>query len=207
MDPYWFGCIGVAAALLDILCFAGQFSWVSEWSELSGGLEKWPAMFSDTHESGGQRDWQLMGNRVWRNLCVCVKLWQVELQKGEEAQVLIQVEVPVRRIVWERLSSGRCVGAGTHRPRKQERERERAVRYCGIDVQIHTCCQQWHDSARCTYEHSRIQWVTDAHAPQTSIGQESGDKTACTKNSWRLLAMGNQRAVFLRRQLQFRSRY
>ena len=26
-------------------------------------------------------------------------------------------------------------------------------------------------------------------------GQESGDKTACTKNSWRLLAMGNQRAV------------
>ena len=27
-------------------------------------------------------------------------------------------------------------------------------------------------------------------------GQESGNKTACTKNSWRLLAMGNQRAVF-----------
>ena len=27
-------------------------------------------------------------------------------------------------------------------------------------------------------------------------GQESGDKTAWTKNSWRLLAMGNQRAVF-----------
>ena len=29
-------------------------------------------------------------------------------------------------------------------------------------------------------------------------GQESGEKTACTKNSWRLLAMGNQRAVFER---------
>ena len=26
-------------------------------------------------------------------------------------------------------------------------------------------------------------------------GQGSGNKTACTKNSWRLLAMGNQRAV------------
>ena len=34
-------------------------------------------------------------------------------------------------------------------------------------------------------------------------GQESGNKTACTKNSWRLLAMGNQRAVCKRRQLQF----
>ena len=27
-------------------------------------------------------------------------------------------------------------------------------------------------------------------------GQESGNKTACSKNSWRLLAMGSQRAVF-----------
>ena len=34
-------------------------------------------------------------------------------------------------------------------------------------------------------------------------GQESGEKTACTKNSWRLLALGLQRAVFWRRQLQF----
>ena len=32
-------------------------------------------------------------------------------------------------------------------------------------------------------------------------GQESGNKTACTKNSWRLLAMGNQQAVCERRQL------
>ena len=38
-------------------------------------------------------------------------------------------------------------------------------------------------------------------------GQESGNKTACTKNSWRLLAMENQRAVCERRQLQFPKRY
>ena len=38
-------------------------------------------------------------------------------------------------------------------------------------------------------------------------GQESGNKTACTKNSWRLLAMGNQRAMRERRQLQFPPRY
>ena len=38
-------------------------------------------------------------------------------------------------------------------------------------------------------------------------GQESGDKTAWTKNSWRLLAMGSQRAVCERRQLQFPPRY
>ena len=37
-------------------------------------------------------------------------------------------------------------------------------------------------------------------------GQESGNKTACTKNSCRLLAMGNQRTVCKRRQLQFPSR-
>ena len=34
-------------------------------------------------------------------------------------------------------------------------------------------------------------------------GQESGNKTACTKNTRRLLAMGNQRAMRERRQLQF----
>ena len=38
-------------------------------------------------------------------------------------------------------------------------------------------------------------------------GQDSGNKTACTKNSWRLLAMGNQLAVCERRQLQFPPRY
>ena len=38
-------------------------------------------------------------------------------------------------------------------------------------------------------------------------GQESGNKTAGSKNSWRLLAMGNQRAMCERRQLQFPPRY
>ena len=38
-------------------------------------------------------------------------------------------------------------------------------------------------------------------------GQESGDRTAWTKKSRRLLAMGIQRAVFERRQLQFPTRY
>ena len=37
--------------------------------------------------------------------------------------------------------------------------------------------------------------------------RESRDKTVCTKNSWRLLAMGVQRAVCERRQLQFPPRY
>ena len=43
----------------------------------------------------------------------------------------------------------------------------------------------------------------NGHFEKKRRGQESGDKTACTKNSWRLLAMGNQRAVCKRRQLQF----
>ena len=38
-------------------------------------------------------------------------------------------------------------------------------------------------------------------------GQESGNKTACTKNSWRPLAMGNQRTMSERKQLQFPPRY
>ena len=38
-------------------------------------------------------------------------------------------------------------------------------------------------------------------------GQESRDKTSGTKNSWRLLAVGSQRAVCERRQLQFPPRY
>ena len=49
-------------------------------------------------------------------------------------------------------------------------------------------------------------------APEVEIMEETPrsrirDKTACTKNSWRLLTMGNQRAVCERRQLQFPSRY
>ena len=38
-------------------------------------------------------------------------------------------------------------------------------------------------------------------------GQKSRDKTACTKNSWRLLAIGVERTVCERRQLQFPPRY
>ena len=49
--------------------------------------------------------------------------------------------------------------------------------------------------------------------PETEIMKETpwlrirGQKTACTNNSSRLLAMGSQRAVCERRQLQFPPRY
>ena len=42
---------------------------------------------------------------------------------------------------------------------------------------------------------------------KNAVVKNQGTKTACTKNSWRLLAMGNQRAVCERRQLQFPPRY
>ena len=42
---------------------------------------------------------------------------------------------------------------------------------------------------------------------RNAVIKNPGNKTACTKNSWRLLAMGVQRAVCKRRQLQFPSRY
>ena len=42
---------------------------------------------------------------------------------------------------------------------------------------------------------------------KNAVVKNQGNKTACTKNSWRLLAMGNQRAVCERRQLQFPPRY
>ena len=42
---------------------------------------------------------------------------------------------------------------------------------------------------------------------RNAVVKNQGTKTACTKNSWRLLAMGNQRAVCERRQLQFPPRY
>ena len=38
---------------------------------------------------------------------------------------------------------------------------------------------------------------------KNAVVKNQGTKTACTKNSWRLLAMGNQRAVCERRQLPF----
>ena len=50
-------------------------------------------------------------------------------------------------------------------------------------------------------------WEHKCKFREERLGQESGNKTACTKNSWRLLAMGNQRAVCKRRQLQFPPRY
>ena len=42
---------------------------------------------------------------------------------------------------------------------------------------------------------------------RNAVIKNQGTKTAWTKNSWRLLAMGNQRAVCERRQLQFPPRY
>ena len=45
--------------------------------------------------------------------------------------------------------------------------------------------------------------VRNGNYETNAVVKDPGDKTACTKNSWRLLAMGVQRAVFYRRQLQF----
>ena len=42
---------------------------------------------------------------------------------------------------------------------------------------------------------------------KNAVVKNPGNKTACTKNSWRLLALGDQRAVCERRQLQFPPRY
>ena len=42
---------------------------------------------------------------------------------------------------------------------------------------------------------------------KNAVVKNQGTKTACTKNSWRLVAMGNQRAMSERRQLQFPPRY
>ena len=42
---------------------------------------------------------------------------------------------------------------------------------------------------------------------KNAVVKNQGNKTAWTKNSWRLLAMGSQRAVCERRQLQFPPRY
>ena len=42
---------------------------------------------------------------------------------------------------------------------------------------------------------------------RNAVVKNPGNKTACTKNSWRLLAMGSQRAMCARRHLQFPSRY
>ena len=42
---------------------------------------------------------------------------------------------------------------------------------------------------------------------KNAVVKNQGTKTACTKNSWRLLAMGIQWAMFEKRQLQFPPRY
>ena len=42
---------------------------------------------------------------------------------------------------------------------------------------------------------------------KNAVVKNQGTKTACTKNSWRLLAMGNRRAMCDRKQLQFPPRY
>ena len=42
---------------------------------------------------------------------------------------------------------------------------------------------------------------------KNAVVKKQGTKQRCTKNSWRLLAMGSQRAMCERRQLQFPPRY
>ena len=49
--------------------------------------------------------------------------------------------------------------------------------------------------------------IRNGNFEKNAVVKNQGTKTACTKNSWRLLAMGNQRAVCERRQLQFPPRY
>ena len=50
-------------------------------------------------------------------------------------------------------------------------------------------------------------WARNGNYERNAVVKNQGNETACTKNSWRLLAMGVQRAVCERRQLQFPSRY
>ena len=45
--------------------------------------------------------------------------------------------------------------------------------------------------------------IRNGNFEKNAVVKNPGNKTACTKNSWRLLSMGNQRAVCERRQLQF----
>ena len=53
----------------------------------------------------------------------------------------------------------------------------------------------------------RIFGIRNGNFEKNAVVKNQGDKTACTKNSWRLLAMGNQRAMCERKQLQFPPRY
>ena len=47
----------------------------------------------------------------------------------------------------------------------------------------------------------------NGNVEKNAVVKHQGTKTACTKNSWRLLAMGSQRAMCERKQLQFPPRY
>ena len=49
--------------------------------------------------------------------------------------------------------------------------------------------------------------IRNGNFEKNAVVKNQGNKTACTKNSWRLLAMGNQRAMCERKQLQFPPRY
>ena len=49
--------------------------------------------------------------------------------------------------------------------------------------------------------------IRNGNSEKNAVVKNQGTKQRCTKNSWRLLAMGNQRAVCERRQLQFPPRY
>ena len=54
-----------------------------------------------------------------------------------------------------------------------------------------------------TYEIRKNFGARNGNYERNAVVKNPGNKTACTKNSWRLLAMGNQRAVCESRQLQF----
>ena len=49
--------------------------------------------------------------------------------------------------------------------------------------------------------------IRNGNFEKNAMVKNQGNKTAWTKNSWRLLAMGNQRAMCERKQLQFPPRY
>ena len=50
-------------------------------------------------------------------------------------------------------------------------------------------------------DYHRLKTMVKRKFREERRGQESGNETACTKKSWRLLAMGNQRAMRERKQL------
>ena len=71
---------------------------------------------------------------------------------------------------------------------------------------INTDWRQWWREVSSRKFEKRI-LGTETEITEERRGQESRNTTACTKNFWKMLAMGNQRAVCERRQLQFPPRY